>query len=33
LGFYQDLGFIERGDVYLEDNIDHIEMCLESPKK
>ena len=33
LGFYQDLGFIERGEVYLEDNIDHIEMCLETSKK
>jgi|TARA_B110000014_G_C20073442_1_gene560100 ElaA protein len=33
LDFYKNLGFIERGDVYLEDNIDHIEMCLECPKR
>ncbi len=24
--FYNDLGFTPRGDVYLEDNIDHIQM-------
>ena len=24
--FYIELGFISRGDVYLEDNIDHIQM-------
>ena len=33
LKFYQNLGFVERGDVYLEDDIDHIEMCLECPKR
>ena len=33
LNFYNNLGFIERGDVYLEDDIDHIEMCLECPKR
>jgi len=26
--FYEDLGFISRGEVYLEDNIDHIQMYL-----
>jgi len=26
--FYEDLGFISRGGVYLEDNIDHIQMYL-----
>ena len=24
--FYKDLGFISRGEVYLEDDIDHIQM-------
>jgi ElaA protein len=24
--FYIDLGFISRGEVYLEDDIDHIQM-------
>tara|TARA_B100000902_G_C27219625_1_gene868907 strand:- start:329 stop:787 length:459 start_codon:yes stop_codon:yes gene_type:complete len=33
INFYQDLDFKERGEVYLEDNIDHIEMCLDSSKK
>ena len=33
LNFYNNLGFEERGDVYLEDDIDHIEMCLECPKR
>jgi len=28
--FYIDLGFIPRGEVYLEDNIDHIQMYLLS---
>ena len=27
-GFYNELGFIARGDVYLEDDIDHIQMFL-----
>ena len=26
--FYIELGFISRGDVYLEDNIDHIQMYI-----
>ena len=26
--FYIDLGFTSRGDVYLEDNIDHIQMFI-----
>ena len=26
--FYTDLGFISRGEVYLEDDIDHIQMYL-----
>jgi ElaA protein len=26
--FYIDLGFTPRGDVYLEDNIDHIQMFI-----
>ena len=33
LNFYNNLGFAERGEVYLEDDIDHIEMCLECPKR
>lgn len=28
LKFYQSLGFREEGDIYLEDNIEHIEMVL-----
>ena len=28
--FYINLGFIPRGEVYLEDNIDHIQMYLPS---
>ena len=28
--FYSDLGFIQEGDVYLEDNIEHIHMRLKS---
>ena len=28
--FYINLGFISRGEVYLEDNIDHIQMYLPS---
>jgi ElaA protein len=28
--FYTDLGFTPRGEVYLEDNIDHIQMYLLS---
>ncbi|MDB4157280.1 GNAT family N-acetyltransferase, partial [Gammaproteobacteria bacterium] len=27
-GFYNELGFSARGDVYLEDDIDHIQMFL-----
>ena len=30
LEFYQSLGFVAQGDVYLEDDIPHIEMLLES---
>jgi ElaA protein len=26
--FYKDLGFISRGGVYLEDDIDHIQMYI-----
>ena len=26
--FYKDLGFISRGEVYLEDDIDHIQMYI-----
>ena len=33
LNFYNNLGFLERGDVYLEDDIDHIEMCLDCSKR
>lgn len=28
MAFYQSLGFTERGEVYLEDGIEHIEMWL-----
>jgi ElaA protein len=28
-GFYENLGFIAVGEIYLEDNIDHIEMHYE----
>lgn len=28
--FYSDLGFVQEGDVYLEDNIEHILMRLKS---
>tara|TARA_B100000579_G_scaffold57283_1_gene40886 strand:- start:170 stop:628 length:459 start_codon:yes stop_codon:yes gene_type:complete len=31
--FYQELDFKERGEVYLEDDIDHIEMCLDCTKR
>lgn len=31
--FYQELDFEERGEVYLEDDIDHIEMCLDCTKR
>ena len=27
--FYESLGFVQSGDVYLEDGIDHIEMIFE----
>ena len=33
LNFYNKLGFKQRGSIYLEDDIDHIEMCLECPKR
>ena len=33
INFYQDLDFKKRGEVYLEDDIDHIEMCLDSSKR
>jgi len=26
--FYETLGFIKTGDIYLEDGIEHIKMCL-----
>lgn len=26
--FYESLGFIKTGDIYLEDGIEHIKMCL-----
>jgi ElaA protein len=26
--FYESLGFIKTGDIYLEDNIEHIKMQL-----
>ena len=32
LGFYQNLGFQPQGDVYLEDDIDHIKMTISPPK-
>jgi ElaA protein len=32
VNFYEDLGFKKEGDVYLEDNIDHIKMTLEANK-
>lgn len=28
-GFYENLGFIAMGEIYLEDNIEHIEMLLK----
>jgi ElaA protein len=27
--FYESFGFVQDGDVYLEDGIEHIEMCLK----
>lgn len=31
--FYSDLGFVQTGDIYLEDGIEHLEMTWsESPK-
>jgi len=27
--FYESLGFVQSGDVYLEDGIEHIEMIFE----
>ena len=32
VNFYEDLGFKRKGDVYLEDDIDHIKMTLEANK-
>ena len=32
VNFYKDLGFEREGEVYLEDNIDHIKMTLEANK-
>ena len=32
VNFYEDLGFKREGDVYLEDDIDHIKMTLEANK-
>ena len=32
VNFYEDLGFKREGNVYLEDNIDHIKMTLEANK-
>lgn len=29
--FYESLGFIQSGEMYLEDGIEHIEMILETP--
>jgi ElaA protein len=31
LAFYQNLGFQSQGDVYLEDDIDHIKMTISPP--
>ena len=33
LRFYQDLGFNAEGEVYLEDDIDHIKMTISPPKQ
>lgn len=33
IDFYQSLGFVPEGDLYLEDNIEHIKMVLYVPKK
>jgi ElaA protein len=30
--FYESLGFVQNSDVYLEDDIQHIEMILITPK-
>jgi ElaA protein len=27
-GFYESFGFVQKGDIYLEDGIEHIEMLL-----
>ena len=32
VNFYEDLSFKREGDVYLEDDIDHIKMTLEANK-
>ena len=32
VNFYEDLGFEREGEVYLEDNIDHIKMTLAANK-
>lgn len=31
INFYESFGFQRRGPIYLEDNIEHIEMILNSP--
>lgn len=33
LRFYESLGFVPEGDIYLHDNIEHIKMVLSVPKK
>ena len=30
LRFYEDFGFVQKGEIYLEDGIEHIEMLLTS---
>ena len=32
LSFYEDLGFVSQGEIYLEDDIDHIKMIITPPK-
>lgn len=32
LSFYEDLGFVSQGEIYLEDDIDHIKMTFTPPK-
>ena len=33
LNFYQNFGFMQQGEVYLEDDIDHIKMTLTPESK